>query len=133
MSLTETTKCTNCGASVPAEKAFCPNCSEPMEPEEAADRVDAMSSEMMSTVQDDPESYKQLLDRLKQGRAAARQQAQAPGPTEAAPPAAYNRTPAAPAYPAPPAKSGKLALVLGLAAAALLIIVLLFVFKVIRL
>lgn len=27
-------KCANCGAMVPAEKAFCPNCQEPMEAEE---------------------------------------------------------------------------------------------------
>lgn len=168
--MTETTKCTNCGAIVAAEKAFCPNCSEPMEPEEAANRVDSMSSEMMSTVRDDPESYKELLERLKQNRAAARQQAQDPGRAQAAPqppppapqaaqpvpqapqpappvmpaapppagygyqqPAQYNYPQAAHAYPAPPAKGGKLALVLGLAAVALLIIVLLFVFKVIRL
>ncbi|HKQ53860.1 MAG TPA: hypothetical protein VJT74_15910, partial [Pyrinomonadaceae bacterium] len=66
--MTETTKCTNCGEFVPAEKAFCPNCSEPMEPEEAANRVDSMSSEMMSTVRDDPESYKELLEQLKANR-----------------------------------------------------------------
>ncbi len=148
---------------VPAEKAFCPNCSEPMEAEEAPDRADSMSSDMMSTVRDDPESYKELLDRLKATRAAAKKQAQAPGPAQPAPqapqpapqapqpappvtpeatppggynyqpPAAYYYPPAAPAYPAPPAKGGRLALVLGLAAAILLIVVLLFVFKVIRL
>ena len=162
--MTETTKCTNCGAIVPAEKAFCPNCSEPMEPEEAPDRDASMSSEMMSTVRDDPESYKELLERLKQSRAAAKQEAQAPGRAQAAPqappqvpqaaepapppapaaaqppagynyqpPAQYNYPPAAPGYGAPPAKGGRLALVLGLVAAALLIIVLLFVFKVIQL
>ena len=150
--MTETTKCKNCGAMVPAEKAFCPNCSEPMEAEQAPNRADSMNSDMMSTVRDDPESYKELLDRLKASRAAAKQQAQAPGPAQPAPqapqpappaapeapynyqpPAAHNYPPAAPAYPAPPAKGGRLALVLGLVAVALLILVLLFVFKVIRL
>lgn len=143
--MTETTKCTNCGAMVPAEKAFCPNCSEPMEAEEAPNRADSMSSDMISTVRDDPESYKELLDKLKADRAAARQQAQAPGPAQPAPqapppagynyqqPAPHNYPPAAPAYPAPPAKGGRLGLVIGLAAVILLVVVLLFVFKVIRL
>lgn len=148
--MTETNKCTNCGAMVAAEKAFCPNCSEPMEAEEAPNRADSMSSDMMSTVRDDPESYKEMLDQLKANRAAARQQqAQPPGPAQpepqaprsAPPPAGYNYqqpaphnyTPAAPAYPAPPAKGGRLALVLGLIAAVVLVVVLLFVFKVIQL
>ncbi|HJU54730.1 MAG TPA: hypothetical protein VJ715_09170 [Pyrinomonadaceae bacterium] len=129
--MTETNKCGNCGAIVPAEKAFCPNCSEPMEPEEAPDRDAVMSSEMMSTIRDDPESYKELLERLKKDRAAARQNASGPAqPTPppapqpappapqpvvppaaapyaappvapAAPPAAYNYPPAAPGYTAP--------------------------------
>jgi len=143
--LTETNKCGNCGAIVPAEKAFCPNCSEPMEAEETPDRADSMSSEMMSTIRDDPESYKELLDRLKKDRAAARQNAS--GPTQATPPApqpaAYDYPPAAPGYaaqnypapdyPAPPAKGGKRFVVLGVVAAVVLIIILLFAFKVIPL
>jgi hypothetical protein len=151
--LNETNKCGNCGAIVPAEKAFCPNCSEPMEPEEAPNRAASMSSEMMSTVRDDPESYKELLDRLKKDRAAARQnssgpnpvtpqapQAAPPAPPPAAPPvapaappaAAYNYPPAAPYYGAPPAKSSKPYVVLGVVVAAIiLVVILLFAFKLI--
>ncbi|HYG79059.1 MAG TPA: zinc ribbon domain-containing protein [Pyrinomonadaceae bacterium] len=156
--MTETNKCGNCGAVVPAEKAFCPNCSEPMEPEEAPDRAAAMSSEMMSTIRDDPESYKELLERLKKDRAAAKQNPsgpvqatpQPPAPAAAppvAPPASpaqgYNYPPAAPGYPAqnypapnypaPPAKGGGRYVVLGIVAAVVLIIILLFAFKVIPL
>jgi hypothetical protein len=166
--LTETNKCGNCGAIVPAEKAFCPNCSEPMEPEEAPNRAASMSSEMMSTVRDDPESYKELLERLKKDRAAAKKnpsgpvqatpQAPQPAPTApppAAPPAAppappaagYNYPPAAPGYappnypapsysapnyPAPPAKGGKPYVILGIVVAAIiLVVILLFAFKLI--
>jgi len=151
--LTETNKCGNCGALVPAEKAFCPNCSEPMEPEEAPNRAASLSSEMMSTVRDDPESYKELLDRLKKDRAAAKknpsgpvQATPQPPPTAAppaAPPAGYNYPPAAPGYapqnyppaqnyPAPPAKGGKPYVVLGIVVAALiLVVILLFAFKLI--
>jgi hypothetical protein len=146
--LTETNKCGNCGAIVPAEKAFCPNCSEPMEPEEAPNRAASLSSEMMSTVRDDPESYKELLERLKKDRAAAKKKAS--GPVQAtpqpppnaarpvAPPAAgYNYPPAAPGYapqnyPAPPAKSSKPYVILGIVVAAIiLVLILLFAFKLI--
>jgi hypothetical protein len=101
-----------------------------MEPEEAPNRAASMSSEMMSTVRDDPESYKELLEKLKKDRAAARQNpsgpnpaapqvpgAAPPAPPSIAPPAAqpvappptaagYNYPPAAPGYAAqnyPPA------------------------------
>ena len=126
-----------------------------MEPEEAPNRAASMSSEMMSTIRDDPESYKELLERLKKDRAAAKQntsgpvqatppspQAASPTPPPAAqpvaPPAAgYNYQPptpgyAAPNYPAPPAKSGKPYVVLGVVIAAIiLVVILLFAFKVI--
>lgn len=57
----ETKKCNHCGVFVPAEKAFCPNCSEPMEEEESSNRADSFNSEMMATIRDDPEQYKHLL------------------------------------------------------------------------
>ena len=126
-----------------------------MEPEEAPDRPASMSSEMMSTIRDDPESYKELLEQLKQNRAAKQnapgpnpatpQVPQAPptSPTPAAPPvtpaAPYNYPPAAPGYtapnyPAPPAKSGKPYVVLGIVVAVIiLVVILLFAFKVISL
>ena len=134
-----------------------------MEPEEAPNRAASMSSEMMSTVRDDPESYRELLDRLKKDRAAAKQnssgpnpvtpqapQAASPAPPPVAPPAAppvapavppaagYSYPPAAPyygappAYSAPPAKSSKPYVVLGIVIAAIiLVVVLLFAFKLI--
>jgi hypothetical protein len=59
--VSETNKCKHCGAFVPAEKAFCPNCSEPMETEETSHRPHSFSSDMMATIRDDPEKYKNLL------------------------------------------------------------------------
>lgn len=127
-----------------------------MEPEEAPNRAASLSSEMMSTIRDDPESYKELLERVKKERAAAKQNASGPNPVtpptpQAAPqapapvtPAApYDYPPAAPGYtapnqpvpnyPAPPAKSGKSYVILGIVAAVILIIILLFALKVIQL
>jgi hypothetical protein len=129
-----------------------------MEPEEAPNRAASMSSEMMSTVRDDPESYRELLDRLKKDRAAAKQNAS--GPVQAtpepqppvAPPAAqpvaqpaagYNYPPAAPGqaaqnyspapnHPAPRAKGGKPYLLLGIVVVVIiLVVILLFAFKLI--
>src|SRR3954470_16085223 len=57
-------KCQNCGTYVPAEKAFCPNCSEPMEMEEKSNRSHSFSSDMMSTIRDDPEKYREMLNKL---------------------------------------------------------------------
>ena len=57
----QTNKCQHCGSLVPAEKAFCPNCSEPMEPEETPERETYISGEMMTTIRDDPEKYRQML------------------------------------------------------------------------
>src|SRR5947209_668664 len=54
-------KCQHCGTFVPAEKAFCPNCSEPMEVEEGPNRAHSFSADMMSTIRDDPEKYKELF------------------------------------------------------------------------
>src|SRR5947209_12982332 len=54
-------KCQHCGTFVPAEKAFCPNCSEPMEVEEGPNRAHSFSADMMSTIRDDPEKYKELV------------------------------------------------------------------------
>src|SRR5438128_2709606 len=141
-------KCQNCGTFVPAEKAFCPNCSEPMEVEEKSNRNHSFSSDMMSTIRDDPEKYKELL-KLK---ASVKKQAPAPpSPPPAAqvytppPPALDVRQPAAPpvaagqsqwqAAPLAPApqSNARRNLILGIGVVALLavVIVLLFVFKVI--
>lgn len=69
--MTEMNKCRHCGVFVPVEKAFCPNCSEPIEPEEAPDRSTQSSSDMMSTLRDDPESYRDLLQELKKQKTPA--------------------------------------------------------------
>ncbi|HUQ32035.1 MAG TPA: hypothetical protein VM095_07940 [Pyrinomonadaceae bacterium] len=70
--MTEMNQCRHCGAFVPVEKAFCPNCSEPIEPEEAPNRATTSSSDMMSTLRDDPENYREMLSDLKKQRAAAK-------------------------------------------------------------
>ena len=57
----ETIRCQHCGTFVPAEKAFCPNCSEPMEMEERPNRSHSFSSDMMSTIRDDPAKYKEMM------------------------------------------------------------------------
>ncbi|HEX8709902.1 MAG TPA: hypothetical protein VF723_16795 [Pyrinomonadaceae bacterium] len=46
-------KCQSCGVLVPAEKAFCPNCSEPMTQEERPNRAHSFSSDMMATLSGD--------------------------------------------------------------------------------
>jgi hypothetical protein len=61
-------KCRHCGTFVPVEKAFCPNCSEPIEPEEAPNRAATSSDDMMSTMRDDPEQYKELLRALRKNK-----------------------------------------------------------------
>jgi hypothetical protein len=63
--LTQMNQCRHCGVFVPVEKAFCPNCSEPIEPEEAPNRATTSSSDMMTTLRDDPENYRELLATLK--------------------------------------------------------------------
>ncbi len=141
----EMIKCQHCGTFVPAEKAFCPNCSEPMEVEDTPNRAHSFSAEMMSTIRDDPEKYKELF--LKPP--AKKQPAPQPPPTNAQPPApvagtgqpaatppsvaGYNAWPNAPApMPVAPSNS-KRNLILGISAIALvaIVIVLLFIFKVI--
>ena len=144
----EMIKCQHCGTFVPSEKAFCPNCSEPMEVEDRPNRAHSFSADMMSTIRDDPEKYKELF--LKPP--AKKQPAPAtPPPTNVEPPATvagtgqpaappapvagYNNWPNAPApAPMPVAPiSGKRNLILGISAVVLvlIVIVLLFVFKVI--
>lgn len=114
-------KCQRCGAFVPVEKAFCPNCSEPMEPEEAPDRAATTSSEMMSTIRDDPEGYRDALSQLKKKPAAAEEEwpAHAPSAPEVS---GYSQPGYAPGV-APPVKSGKRYLVPGIAAGLFLIII----------
>lgn len=150
-------QCQNCGTFVPAEKAFCPNCSEPMEVEEKSNRSHSFSSDMMSTIRDDPEKYR---DFLKQVKNQAKPQAQAPqpqppAPAPPAPPAQFSAPPSPPPVanaarpaappaaqynqwqPAPPAaapqSNSKRNLILGISAVVLVAVVvtLLFVFKVI--
>jgi len=139
-------QCQHCGAFVPAEKAFCPNCSEPMEVEEKSNRSHSFSSDMMSTIRDDPEKYREMLRDV----AAKKQQQQSPPPAQgqvntpppvSAPqpatpprpsPTAYNQWQAAPPVPAPQSNS-KRNLILGISVVAIaaIVIALLFVFKVI--
>ena len=95
--MSEMKQCTHCKAFVPAEKAFCPNCSEPMEEEETPDRAHAFGSDMMATIRDDPEKYKQLLQDALQKK----KKKPAP-PAEAAPPAPAPSAPASSSAPPSP-------------------------------
>src|SRR4051812_22045526 len=139
-------KCQHCGTFVPAEKAFCPNCSEPMEVEEKSNRNHSFSSDMMSTIRDDPEKYREMLRDLTKKKQQQQPQQSAPAPAQvntppppvmnagqrAAPPVTgYNQWQPAPPLPAPQSNS-KRNLMLGISALALvaLVVVLLFVFKV---
>jgi hypothetical protein len=127
-------KCRHCGAFVPVEKAFCPNCSEPMEPEEAPNRASSSTSDMMSTLRDDPEQYREILQMLKKKPAAGAVEAPSstPDPARAAPSAvaAYNTPQVAPNI-APPAKNkGNRALIIGTLSVLVLLVILLFILKV---
>src|SRR2546423_14603432 len=82
-------KCQHCGTFVPAEKAFCPNCSEPMELEEKSNRNHSFSSDMMSTIRDDPEKYRELLNMLP-GKKKKPQQTPQPPPQPTPPPVKGN-------------------------------------------
>jgi predicted nucleic acid-binding Zn ribbon protein len=129
-------KCQHCGAFVPVEKAFCPNCSEPMEPEEAPNRAASSSSDMMATLRDDPAQYKELLDMLKKKKsAAAGVEAPTPAPdsARAAPSVvAFSAPSQVAADVAPPAKNkSNLALIIGAVSILILLFVLLLIFKVI--
>jgi hypothetical protein len=144
--LDEMNKCRHCGASVPVEKAFCPNCSEPIEPEEAPNRAGTSSSDMMSTMRDDPESYKELLLSLKQRSAVSKgTDVTPPGPVQTnppPPPAATTPPPTQqpgadfrPQQPSaiPPAKGDRrtLFIITGVVAFLILVFVMLMVFKII--
>lgn len=141
-------KCQHCGTFVPAEKAFCPNCSEPMEVEDRPNRAHSFSADMMSTIRDDPEKYKELFLKPPAKKQPA-PQPQQPSNVEP-PPVADTRQPAGPPppiaghnnWPNQPApapmpvtqsSSSKRNLILGVSAVLLvaIIIVLLFIFKVI--
>lgn len=128
-------KCQHCGTFVPAEKAFCPNCSEPMEPEATPNRAHPFSSDMLATIRDDPEKYRQMLmppvkKQPEPAPAEAGTERPAPAPDSARPAAPapapnYPTAAAIPTLPAPAAKSNKGFLVIGIGA--LLIIILLLV------
>jgi predicted amidophosphoribosyltransferase len=126
-------QCRHCGAFVPIEKAFCPNCSEPIEPEEAPNRATTSSSDMMSTLRDDPENYREMLSNLKKARAAAK--------TETAETATAQTTASVVGYsvpqvapdPVPSAKSNKrtLGFIIGAISFLILLFVILRIFKII--
>ena len=130
--MSEMNKCQNCGTFVPAEKAFCPNCSEPMEPEETPNRAHSFSSDMLATIRDDPEKYRQMLTppvkKQEAPPAAAQTPEPAPAPAQnpASPPVTGYSYPQTPPAPISPAKSGgKSYLMFGIGA--VVILVLLFV------
>jgi predicted nucleic acid-binding Zn ribbon protein len=151
--VSEMKKCKHCGTFVPAEKAFCPNCSEPMEEEETSNRAGSFSSDMMATIRDDPEKYRHLLEAAKKKKTAppkvetpapAPEAAPVPRPSPApvtppvvnyaAPPVVNYNVPEYAYPPVPVAKSNRRRnLLLGMSAVALLLLifVLLVVFKVI--
>jgi hypothetical protein len=89
-------KCRHCGVFVPVEKAFCPNCSEPMEPEEAPNRAASSSSDMMATLRDDPDHYKELLALKKQLSTAQTETPPSDSPRAAASVTGYEASPLAP-------------------------------------
>jgi hypothetical protein len=132
--LSQMNKCRHCGVFVPVEKAFCPNCSEPIEPEEAPNRAASSSSDMMATMRDEPENYKELLA-LKQQLANAQKKTPAPtsDPTPAAVSAASYSAPSqvAPAIAQPAKNKRNLVPIIGAVTILILIVVLLLIFKVI--
>jgi hypothetical protein len=141
-------QCHNCGSYVPVEKAFCPNCSEPIEPEEAPNRATTSSSDMVSTMRDDPENYRELLSTLRKQRQP--EGVDAPGPDAAtaqnavaanavadkaraaASVAGYTASQVAP-FQALPTKSNKrtLGLIIGAISFLILLFIILLVFKLI--
>jgi hypothetical protein len=126
-------KCRHCGAFVPVEKAFCPNCSEPIEPEEAPNRAKSSSSDMMATLRDDPENYRELLLSLKKKPAAEPAEAPSPDPKPArSAPSVVGLSSSQTAPPAP-AKSNKrnLVFIIGAVSILILLFVLLRAFKII--
>ena len=134
MNLTEMNKCRHCGNFVPIEKAFCPNCSEPIEPEEAPNRARSASSDMMATMRDDPESYRELLalkNQLKTAQQETSSSDSVPVNLEASV-SGYSLPQMAPAI-SPPAKNNKrnLVLIIGTVFILILLFALLLVSKVI--
>ena len=115
-------KCRHCGAFVPVEKAFCPNCSEPMEPEEAPNRAASSSSDMMATLRDDPEHYRELLAQKKKQLTATQAETPAAGEPRAAASVTGSSSPQGAPDLAPPAKNNKRKLVFAIGALAVLII-----------
>jgi predicted nucleic acid-binding Zn ribbon protein len=127
-------KCRNCGVFVPIEKAFCPNCSEPVEPEEAPNRATTSSSDMMATMRDDPENYRELLalkKQLKTGQQETPASDSVPAHLEASV-SGYSLQQMAPDI-APAAKNNKrnLAIIIGTVSILIVLFVILLVFKVI--
>jgi hypothetical protein len=139
--VSEMNKCQHCGAFVPAEKAFCPNCSEPMEAEDTSHRAHSFSSDMMATLRDDPEKYRHLLvpsAKKQQQPAQAEAQRPAPAPNPAPvqqqqPVVGFNY-PQSANIPLPPAKSNNRSyLILGISIVVILVLlfVILFAYKII--
>jgi hypothetical protein len=128
--LSEMNKCRHCGIFVPVEKAFCPNCSEPIEPEEAPNRAASFTSDMMATLRDDPENYREMVAAMKKSSAKAAENASennstfdyAPDHVQAPPPVVgYNASEAAHGATSPPAKNRR-NLVLGIGVVSVLIL-----------
>lgn len=133
-------KCRHCGSFVPIEKAFCPNCSEPIEPEEAPARSTTSSSDMMSTMRDDTEHYREMVQELKRKPPAAPasdETAAAHSLSAATPPPQPIQVAANSAMqdvtPLPSVKGSKrgLALVIGMISFLVIVFVILLVFKLI--
>jgi hypothetical protein len=125
-------KCRNCGIFVPIEKAFCPNCSEPIEPEEAPNRSATSSSDMMSTMRDDPENYRELLA-LRKPPVAAQTKPPESSPVRSEPSVdGYSMPPITPEA-IPPAKSNRrnLVFIIGAVSFLVLLFIILRVLKVI--
>lgn len=109
-----------------------------MEPEERPNRAHSFSSDMLATIRDDPEKYKEMLRPKTQKKAQPAPPPQTPSanpgvPRVEPPVTSYNAPQVAP-MPAPPvARSNKAPLFLGIGAVLLLalIVLLLIVFKVI--
>lgn len=125
-------KCRNCGTFVPVEKAFCPNCSEPIEPEEVPNRATTSSSDMMATMRDDPESYSELLA-LSNTPAGAEMKAPESSPARSAPSVDGYSMPEITPDAIPPANSNKrnLFFIIGAVSVLVLLFIILMVLKVI--
>jgi hypothetical protein len=129
-------KCQHCGTFVPVEKAFCPNCSEPMEPEETPNRAHSFSSDMLATIRDDPEKYRQMLmpPSKKPPASATPQPVSQPGPASVPPPVvSYSPPEPIPPPPPPVAVSEKnyLPVIIGVVVVLIVVFVILYAFKVI--